>query len=129
MKFTGAWYDPERSGEGLSITEYDDGTVIAYFYSYHPDGAQLWIEGNGKRVGNQAVLSGAEPRGGKLHDTAALKNVVEHPWGGITLTEQAGNRILVTFPTAWYVVQPLYAGSNTCSSANASTGTYTRTRT
>ena len=108
MKFTGAWYNPDYSGEGLSITENPvDGTVIAYFYSYRNDGSQMWIEGNGKRVGDTAILDGRMPIGGGMHNKVLLKSVDETPWGQITLIDR-GDKIEVRFPTISYLVQPVY---------------------
>ncbi len=46
QRFDGSWYDPENDGQGFQLDVLDDEkTVIAYWYTYEPDGSgkQRWF--------------------------------------------------------------------------------------
>ncbi|TVQ29025.1 MAG: hypothetical protein EA370_15825 [Wenzhouxiangella sp.] len=44
---SGAWFNPEKSGEGFSIEVMADGSAVVYWYTYQPDGSgrQAWMIG------------------------------------------------------------------------------------
>jgi hypothetical protein len=46
---TGSWFNPDRNGEGINI-EFNDGLVVAYFYTFDQDGQQVWYTMVGDRV-------------------------------------------------------------------------------
>jgi acetyl esterase/lipase len=87
---SGAWYDPNRSGEGLLLSVETDGTrrvLIATWYTYRA-GAQQWLFGsvdlaNGasSAVVPMVVTAGAD-FGANFH----AGEVMRTPWGDITLT-------------------------------------------
>ena len=113
MDFTGQWYNVEYDGEGITIVEYADSVVVSHFFSYDPDGEQLWLIGVGQRNGNQVEMVATEPFGGKIGDPAALSHVHEDEWGTITLTETDEGVLNIRFTTSagdtWsYDLQPLY---------------------
>jgi len=118
MNFSGAWFNEDYSGEGLSITEYPPdktypgGYIAGYMFTYQNDGSPLWLQCLGERDGNRAVLDVTTCSGGKMNDKAALKNVIEKPWGSLVLLE-SGDVIKATFMRddgvdVTYDVQPLY---------------------
>jgi hypothetical protein len=41
--YSGSWYDPDRSGHGLSIEALDEERLVIYWYTYHPDGTPMWL--------------------------------------------------------------------------------------
>lgn len=49
QRFSGAWYDPERNGEGLIVEVLPDDRVVVYWFTYAPDGSgnQAWMTGQG----------------------------------------------------------------------------------
>jgi len=49
QRFSGAWYDPERNGEGFIIEVLPDDRVVVYWFTYMPDGSddQAWMIGQG----------------------------------------------------------------------------------
>lgn len=49
QQFSGAWYDPERNGEGLIVEALPDDRVVVYWFTYTPDGSgdQAWMIGQG----------------------------------------------------------------------------------
>ncbi|MCB1555515.1 MAG: hypothetical protein KDJ14_17085 [Xanthomonadales bacterium] len=53
-RFDGAWYDPERPGEGVVVDILEDGRAALYWYTYSPDGSgeQVWLVGVGSTSDN-----------------------------------------------------------------------------
>jgi hypothetical protein len=50
QQFSGAWYDPERSGEGLIVEVLPDDRANVYWFTYEPgeSGRQAWMIGQGQ---------------------------------------------------------------------------------
>jgi hypothetical protein len=48
--FSGAWYDPERDGEGFVVEVNEDGRAVVYWFTHTPDGSgeQAWMMGDGE---------------------------------------------------------------------------------
>lgn len=49
-RYSGEWYDPERSGEGIVLEILDDSRAAVYFFTYPPagmSGDQAWLYGVG----------------------------------------------------------------------------------
>lgn len=40
---TGAWFDPEQNGHGISLYQWADG-VVFWWFTYDDDGNQLWLQ-------------------------------------------------------------------------------------
>jgi hypothetical protein len=49
QRFSGAWYNPERSGEGLVVEVLPDGRAVIYWFTYQPDDSsrQAWMIAEG----------------------------------------------------------------------------------
>ncbi len=113
MKFTGQWHNPDYAGEGITSIEYPDGKVIAYFFSYHDDGSQMWLVCVGGRVGRGAVLSAYRTEGGVMGVKARLTEVTEEKWGEIALHEDDKGLLIDFFKDGTrdggYRLTPLYA--------------------
>jgi hypothetical protein len=52
---SGAWYEPSRSGYGLTIAEQGDWLVLAYYF-YDQHGAPTWLLGHNDGVGREASM-------------------------------------------------------------------------
>ena len=53
--FSGQWFDPARSGEGIALEVLPDNKALVYFFTYPPPGmagSQAWLLGVGDVVGN-----------------------------------------------------------------------------
>lgn len=81
----GSWWNAEYAGEGFSIEEYDDGYMVAYWYTYGEMGQQMWLIGTGQRDGNTVELEMNRTSGGVMADPSNAQNVVEEAWGTVTL--------------------------------------------
>lgn len=86
---SGAWYDPDRSGEGFMVDTNGDGRVVVYWFTYEPNefGGQAWMIGTGEYVDGQVVIEKMiQPAGtmfGTDFDSAEIDYV---DWGRLTLT-------------------------------------------
>ena len=92
--FSGAWFNPERSGEGFVIEVLPNDRVVVYWFSYAPDdsGQQAWLTGDA-RFDNSPEQDNAEvsvtlfqTAGAYFGDDFAPQDVQLIPWGSIDLT-------------------------------------------
>lgn len=54
-RYSGQWYDPARSGEGIALEVLPNGSALVYMFTYPPPGAagqQAWLLGVGDVLGN-----------------------------------------------------------------------------
>ncbi len=60
VEASGSWYNPDNSGQGLSIQVLDDTRLIAYWYRFDSAGNPVWLFGDGQVMppdeGNSGVL-------------------------------------------------------------------------
>lgn len=52
-RYSGSWFDPSRSGEGIALEVLASGRAIVYFFTFSPAGTpqrQAWMIGDGKVV-------------------------------------------------------------------------------
>jgi N-acetylneuraminic acid mutarotase len=106
--FSGSWYTPSRSGEGIIVQVLDNGSVIAIWFTFPPAGstaAQAWIlaQGgviDGSRVRFDQVFTTRGPRFGPGFDPSAR---VIQPWGNLELNFSDCNNATVTYagPPQW----------------------------
>jgi len=106
--FSGTWFAPERSGEGISLQVLDNGSALALWFTYPPAGAQgqqAWIYAQdgrveGDRVVFDAAITTRGPRFGAGFDPASRQSI---PWGTIELRFTDCNTADLTYagPSAW----------------------------
>lgn len=106
--FSGSWYTSARSGEGFVVQVLDNGSVVAVWFTYPPQGStakQAWIfaqdgviEGNRVRFGTVFTTRG--PRFGAGYDPAQLQ---VQPWGTLEFQFTDCNTGSFTYagPAAW----------------------------
>jgi hypothetical protein len=64
--FTGAWYDPNQSGHGIMLEVLSDNRLLAYWFSFDPDGySQVWFGGVGAIDNDLAIVGVDMSRGGR----------------------------------------------------------------
>ncbi len=67
--YSGAWYDPNHSGEGFVVEVNDNNQALVYWFTYTPDGEQRWMLGVGKVQSNSIVINELlKTHGGKFGD-------------------------------------------------------------
>ncbi len=85
---SGSWFDPARTGEGLIIQWLADGTLLAMFFTFAPDGTQYWATGSAANppaegpIELQVVAPSAFARWGSAYDAQDAETA---PWGTFTL--------------------------------------------
>ncbi len=86
--FTGSWYDPGQSGQGLSLEVLPNYRLLAFWFAFNPDGTQqTWLVGTGAYAGNTATLTAVDmPTGGRWIPNFDPIRVVNNAWGTLTLT-------------------------------------------
>ncbi len=105
---SGSWYAPTRSGEGIIVQALEDGSVIAIWFTFPPEGStakQAWIlaqggQIDGGRVRFDQVFTVRGPRFGPGFDPAA--RVIE-PWGTLELNFGGCNELQLSYagPANW----------------------------
>lgn len=132
-RFSGNWYDPERSGEGWLIEILSADTALVYGFTYPAQGEagdQRWLLGTGRISGNGiAVDEVYSMRGGGFgvdHDPDLAQFV---PWGRIDLVFDAcgSGRLRFQGPTGYgsgerELVQILHLGDQSCSATAPDAG-------
>jgi hypothetical protein len=81
---SGAWYNPDQAGHGLSIQVLDDERTIAFWFAYTPDGFPMFLVIDGVNDGH-TVIGPAYSHEGMIwrqFDPATLKSEV---WGEISI--------------------------------------------
>ena len=83
---TGTWWKASRSGEGilLEVSIGSDGTMymFASFYTYGPDGEQVWLTAQlTSQDGTTANVDVFMPQGGSWGDAFDPADVTAVPWG------------------------------------------------
>lgn len=115
--FSGAWYDPDRDGEGFVVEVLADGRAVVYWFTFRPGDSQhqAWMMGVGRFEGQTLVVDQlVQPVGGQWGDNFDPADVMFRPWGSLTLEFTGDDAATVTwdsevagFGTGGYVVQRL----------------------
>lgn len=83
---SGAWYVPERSGEGWLVEDLPGGQSLVYWFTYDPQGRQAWILGLGRREEQRIVIDDLRITRGTRFGTDFNAAAVERiPWGQLEL--------------------------------------------
>lgn len=63
--YSGAWFNPDRSGEGFIVEALPDDRAVVYWFTYRPDesGHQAWITGS---AAFETPITGTPPPGGPV---------------------------------------------------------------
>jgi len=81
---SGAWFNPERDGEGFILERVDEARLLAYWFTYDTDGSQMWMLGTGEIDGDRsAVVNMLRSSGGKFGDELEPEEVQLNEWGDV----------------------------------------------
>ena len=84
--FTGAWYDPQQSGHGLFLEVLTDNRILAWWFTFNPDGTQQsWFGNVGAINGDTATSLRVQTEGGRWIPNFDHANVTQPPWGTLTI--------------------------------------------
>lgn len=83
---SGAWYVPERSGEGWIVEELADGRSLVYWFTFDPQGNQAWTIGSGVRDGNRLRVADNLIAGGTRFGSGFVAADVQlQSWGSLDI--------------------------------------------
>jgi len=101
--FTGSWFDPTQSGQGLMLEVLSDKRLLAFWFSFNPAGdQQAWFGGVGTYSGNTATITDvALPTGGRWIPNFNQNAIVLNPWGTLTFTFSDCNHGKVDFNSVY----------------------------
>lgn len=88
QSFSGAWYDPERDGEGFVVEVLEDGRGLVYWFTYRPDDSrhQAWMMGEGEFDGQTLQVDDlVQPTGGRWGEDFDPAAIERSHWGTLTL--------------------------------------------
>jgi plastocyanin len=95
--FTGAWYDPTQSGHGLFVEVLPENRILAWWFTFAPDGTQAWFGNVGTIAGDTATIDALRTEGGRWIPNFDPANVTQPAWGTLTLRFTDCNHGEVTF--------------------------------
>lgn len=85
-EMTGAWYNPQRSGEGILIEILDNDRALVTWYTYDQMGQQIWMLGVGDIEDNAiSPMSMTITHGAQFGDNFLASDVVSETWGTLRL--------------------------------------------
>ncbi len=99
QEITGSWYNPEESGHGVILELLPDNSLLAYWFTYDPDGNQAWFVGSGIIQGNSVSLSLLKTDGGFFGTNFDTATVVSEDWGTLDLTFSSCNAGVADYNT------------------------------
>ncbi len=84
--YTGTWYDPAQSGHGIFVEILPGDLMLAYWFTFTPDGQQAWFGGVGNVVGNTVSMPVVRSTGGRFIPNFDPAQVVRTDWGTLNFT-------------------------------------------
>ena len=114
-QYTGHWYNPDLSGQGLHLEVLDsneDPRLLVAWYSYQ-NGKPAWFYGVGPLLGNRGEVQLQALTGGQFPPAFASSQVQQNALGKVTVRFLAPDRAELSFPdtataqTQILMLQPL----------------------
>jgi len=99
--FTGAWYDPAQSGHGIFIEVLPGNQMLAWWFTFNPDGTQqAWFGNVGAIDGDTATIDAIQTAGGRWIPNFDPANVTNPAWGRLVFTFTDCNHGRVDFTSS-----------------------------
>ena len=106
VSYSGAWFEPDKSGRGLFLQVQDDGRAFLVWFTFRPDGEPAWMIGEGRAVGNQLLFDAlTRPVGTRFGSAFNPANVRREPWGVARISGAGCNTLRMDYDS----VQPGFA--------------------
>ncbi|MGB0133835.1 Kelch repeat-containing protein [Dokdonella sp.] len=85
--YSGAWYEPSRSGEGWYLQELSGDRLLVNWFTYDPAGNRAYVLGLGTRKGDGFEIADMYvAQGARFGDAFDPDDVVRSPWGELNIT-------------------------------------------
>lgn len=94
---TGAWYDPNQAGQGLFIESLPDGRLLAWWFTFLPEGGQAWFGNVGSISGQGADLVPLKTTGGRWIPNFDPTRISNPPLGSMRIQFSSCNSGLVSY--------------------------------
>ena len=99
--FTGAWYDPTQSGHGILIEVLPENRLLAWWFTFNPDGTQqTWFGNVGAIDGDTATIEALQTEGGRWIPNFDPAHVTQPAWGRLVFTFTDCNHGRVDFTSS-----------------------------
>ncbi|MCQ4167674.1 hypothetical protein [Tahibacter harae] len=102
--YSGIWFEPARSGYGFNLEVVPQGpngrTVVAYWYTYRPDGSPLWLIGQGQAGASAPTTMDLYEGGGvgaQFPFAFSSSALTLTKWGTASLTFTSDNTLNVSY--------------------------------
>jgi hypothetical protein len=82
---TGSWYNPAESGQGFSLEVISADQMAAYFYTFDPVGANVFLIGVGTIDGASVTIPLYTTSGGFFPPNFDPTKITRDPWGTLVL--------------------------------------------
>ena len=85
---SGAWYNPDRDGEGFTVEINEHGQGVVYWFTYHPDasGEQVWMMGDTTLEDTALQIDNlVQPVSAELGPSFTPTDVQFVPWGSLRM--------------------------------------------
>ncbi len=101
--YTGSWYDPAQSGHGFFVEVLPANRLLAWWFTFSPDGQQSWFGGVGTIVGNTVTMNPVRTTGGRFIPNFNPASVTNQPFGTMTFTFSScrNGRVDFNFPEGY----------------------------
>ena len=101
--YTGSWYDPAQSGHGFFVEVLPGNRLLAWWFTFSPDGQQSWFGGVGTYAGNTVTMNPVRTTGGRFIPNFNPANVQHQPFGTMTFTFTScrSGRVDFNFPEGY----------------------------
>ncbi len=101
--YTGSWFDPAQSGHGLFLEVLPNNQLLAWWFTFSPDGQQSWFGGVGAIVGNRANINVIRTTGGRFIPNFNPATVQNQPFGSMSLsfTDCRSGRVEFNLPEGY----------------------------
>jgi hypothetical protein len=83
---SGSWYDPAQSGQGFNFEVISATQLVAYFYTFDPEGNNIFLSGVGTIGGASAVVPLSSVTGGFFPPKLDPSKIVRTDWGTLTVS-------------------------------------------
>ena len=95
--WSGAWYNPDQSGHGISVEFLDDERTVFFWYTYDQDGEPIWLLAQG--VNSEIMLTGLFIPSIRVEATAYYyEGMIWGEFDPNTKTRQEWGTIILDFP-------------------------------
>jgi hypothetical protein len=99
--YSGSWYDPTHSGEGIILEILQNETVIVQWFTFDEAGGQMWIQGTGTISGKILTVDNLFTTEGTSYGTGFNPDdVVKTPWGTLTMEFNSCGEAVVKYDSS-----------------------------